>query len=61
MAIKYRWQSAHDWLFQKSESWSREELFSALQALALQCDSDTIQDLFQTEMDQDGYFEEMAE
>lgn len=51
MAKQYRWATAHDWLREKYDI--PEEVWCLLD----QVDSDTIQDYFQSEMDEDGYFD----
>lgn len=56
---KYKWDNPYEWLETKSEKWTREQLRSALLALAIKHDSDTIQDEYQSEMDADGYFDEL--
>jgi hypothetical protein len=58
---KYKWDSPHDWLMEKAQSMTVEQLHSALEAVAYRLDGDSIQDLFQTEMDQDGFFDPETE
>jgi hypothetical protein len=58
---KYKWNSPHEWLFEHAELWPAETLLRALHDLASCCDSDTIQDVFQSEMDADGYFKLIGE
>ena len=58
---KYKWAHPYEWLMWKATSWDLSELFDALQAVAVKHDSDTLQDIFQFEMDKDGYFEEKEE
>lgn len=59
---KYLFDHPHDWLnwkvTQLSQADKTDELCSMLRELAEKVDDDTIQDCFQTEMEQDGYFEE---
>ena len=57
MSLKYRWQNVHEWLHDHNEQWTLEETRQAMMEIALKCDSDTLQDIFQEEMDDDGYFE----
>jgi hypothetical protein len=52
----YRWTSPAEWLVDKAESMDRESLIATISELAFKHDSDTLQDLFQSEMDEDGYF-----
>ena len=40
-----------------SSDWNQTELREALLCLAMQVDSDTLQEVFQHEMDDDGYFD----
>lgn len=58
---KYRWETAHDWLEHHLEDVSHNELFNIASDLAHRLDADTIQDIFQTEMDEDGYFKPLKE
>ena len=59
--MAYKWDNAHEWLFEKASEWTREELLHEFKELALKLDSDTIQDQFQSDMEQDGYFEDEDE
>lgn len=56
------WSSAHDWLrsflIDAAEDCLAAKLLNAAQELANALDADTIQDLFQDEMEDDGYFKE---
>lgn len=52
----YRWSSPLDWLSEASKEWDAERLASELYALASRLDSDQLQDEYQAEMDDDGYF-----
>jgi len=55
-----KWNSPHEWLLDMARSLDNPaELVSLIGALAGRLDSDSIQDLFQDEMDQDGYFNEV--
>jgi len=56
---KYKWISAYGWVEEKSKDWSRGRLLTEFLNLASIMDSDTLQDTFQTEMNEDGYFEEV--
>lgn len=53
----YRWSHPYVWLEETARGWSRDRLLLELQRLAIQHDSDTLQDLYQSEMDSDGYFD----
>jgi activator of HSP90 ATPase len=57
----YRWDNPYKWLEDQCRVWDKERVTQAFLSLALASDSDTLQDLFQPEMDQDGYFEEVAQ
>lgn len=58
---KYKWDNPTEWLLEKMADWDNEECRHALERLIERMDFDTIQDLFQDEMDEDGYFEEEPE
>lgn len=58
--MKYRWDCPHDWLLEKANSWGEAELRNALTAIITQTDSDTLQSIFEREMDQDGYFKPLC-
>ncbi len=58
---KYRWACPYEWVEEKSKHWDRERLLTEFLNLARITDSDTIQDMFQSEMDADGYFNEEIE
>ena len=52
------WKCPHDWLAEKSaEEEDPVKLRTFIRELAGKLDCDSIQDLFQGEMDEDGYFE----
>ena len=63
--MEYKWSGPHEWLADHTNPLnpknSAEYLYNALCCLALQVDSDTIQDVFQDEMDETGYFDEIGE
>lgn len=56
---RYKWASPYDWLSEQAATWTRERLLTELRNLAVKLDSDTLQDEYQTEMDSDGFFEEI--
>lgn len=56
MEKKYKWKYPFEWLEEKVDKWSPGQVKCAL-ALAVMTDSDTLQDLFQGEMTDDGYFD----
>jgi len=53
---QYKWDSPYDWLMDKATDWDEIRLLAELRNVALLVDSDTLQDLYQTDMDNDGYF-----
>lgn len=53
----YRWNSPYEWLLFRSTHWTKDDLLGALHSIAIKTDSDTLQDIFQPEMDEDGYFD----
>jgi hypothetical protein len=55
----YRWDSPSSWLRQKLTEGTAQTLQARALRLAAALDDDTIQDLFQDEMDEDGYFNEV--
>lgn len=56
----YRWSHPHAWLVDASRYWDQDKLRSELLTLAIRHDSDTLQDLYQSDMEKDGYFEPIA-
>lgn len=56
----YKWSSPHEWLEHKiSEHASTDDtgdLVSIARELASKLDADSIQDIFQSDMEADGYF-----
>ena len=60
--MTYKWASAHEWLQHHLFGIGpAERLREVAMQLANQLDADEIQDLFQNEMDADGYFEQLAQ
>lgn len=55
--LKYRWRNPHEWLEAVCNSWDKDRLLLEVRRLAIEHDSDTLQDLYQSEMEEDGYFE----
>lgn len=53
---KYKWPNAHAWLSHKVDSWNEQELLTNFKLMIANLNGDQIQDEFQHEMDQDGYF-----
>lgn len=58
---KHKWASAGEWLLDVASGWDADELYSAVQSMAGRLDGDAIQDLFQAEMNDDGYFKRVWE
>lgn len=56
---RYRWQYPVDWLSEAALKWDERRLYQAVLSLAGRLDSDAIQDLFQEDMDADGYFTDL--
>lgn len=56
MTKRYKWNNPQEWLLEQAELWPAEMLLSVVRDLVSRTDADTIQDLFQSEMDKDGYF-----
>ncbi len=56
--MAYKWDSPADWLADKINDARIPELASIANALLTLVDNDQIQDVFQAEMDADGYFAE---
>ena len=54
----YKWAHPSEWLNDHVDNsrGNNAELFSIINALMTKCSEDDIQDLFQAEMDRDGYF-----
>ncbi len=60
--VKYKYESAHDWLNQKIQRINDiKVLKDMLVSIITELDGDIIQDIFQKEMDRDGYFEPIDE
>ncbi len=60
---RYRWSHPSEWLDYYLEEPTHEidDLIYIARALAQKLDGDQIQDLFQAEMDQDGYFRDVRD
>lgn len=56
--VQYRWANPHEWLIYVCEEiWDRDEMVAALHRIARKCCADDIQDVFEGEMNADGYFD----
>jgi len=56
---RYQWSSAQEWLLEKINGADLVEVRSIARELAEQTDNDQIQDSFQSEMDADGFFDDL--
>ena len=57
-APEYRWSHPIEWLdhYLEAPTHDRDDLIAIARQLAALLDGDQLQDLFQSEMDADGYF-----
>ncbi len=53
---RYKWSSPMEWLDEASIGWDAERLRFNMLVLAQKLDSDVLQDEYQYDMEQDGYF-----
>lgn len=63
---RYRWASAPEWLSWKvnshnDDAWDTDAVYEALALIIPRLDADTIQDLFQDNMDKDGFFVDLED
>lgn len=60
---RYKWAHPAEWLEEKMQEAAQEgkvhELYSYAQSMMGRLDQDALQDLFQAEMAEDGYFEDL--
>jgi hypothetical protein len=60
---RYKWESAHDWLYWKVCSLENtndaRELATMFRMVLSSLDGDSLQDLFQDDMEEDGYFQDL--
>ena len=62
---EYRWASTHSWLHHKlfameyDGGWENNQSIENLWQLVMRLTGDDIQDLFESEMNDDGYFDEV--
>ena len=59
-SMRHKLNSPHDWLLEKAQHWNTDALYKALSGLAYRLDSQSIRDLFQSEMKSDGYFDKIT-
>jgi len=51
------WNNPHEWLLEKAQQWDADELYEALRGIAYRLNGDSIQGLFKSQMDADGYLD----
>jgi len=56
---KYKYNSVYEWLNERIINADEKELRYIAHELSRKVNPDDIQDLFQNEMEEDGYFEEL--
>ena len=54
---QFRWRNPYEWLAEKAQGWTEEELRDRLIKLAAGLENDAIQELHENEMAEDGYFD----
>lgn len=57
---KYKWETPYEWLMDKVNDMSEQDLKNTVLNIARKCDSDTLQDIFESDMDEDGYFDKIC-
>ncbi|KKM64747.1 hypothetical protein LCGC14_1498210 [marine sediment metagenome] len=57
---RYQWDYASDWLVEKINTSSLQELRAMVFAILSQLTEDDLQEVFQSEMDADGFFDEVT-
>lgn len=58
--MAYKYANAHDWLEERITGTSDlDYLRGIIRSLAGKCDGDDLQDIFQSEMSADGYFDDL--
>ena len=53
----HKLNSPQEWLLKKARYWNADTLYEALSDVVCRLDGSSIQDLFQSKMDADGYFQ----
>jgi len=56
--MAHKLNSPHEWLLERAQHWNSDALYKALSGLAYRLDGNSINDLFQSEMDAEGYSDE---
>jgi hypothetical protein len=55
--MSYKWKNPHEWIGGAMQFWDEKRLRAELRAMAVRLDADTLQEMYESEMDADGYFE----
>jgi hypothetical protein len=60
---RYKWDSPYEWLTERAREWDAGRLYHLLMSLAALLDTETLEDVFRSALEADGYFlsEEEAE
>lgn len=59
---QYKWATPQEWLLDQIDNeWMPEQVQQCARELVMKLDSDTIQDLYQSDMDADDYFSPLCE
>lgn len=58
---EYKWDTPQQWLIEYASKLDAAKLFQEFTVLVQQMDADTVQDLYQSDMDAQGYFTPIAE
>lgn len=56
--MNYQYDSPAEWLVTQAKIWDKQKLLNTVRCLVDHIDSDAIQEIFEQEMDEDGYFKE---
>ena len=59
--MSYKYANVHEWFEQFAREQKENELFAIVIELASKLSADDLQDLFQSEMTEDGYFDSEAQ
>ena len=55
--MTHKLNSPQEWLLEKAQHWNTDALYKALSGLAYRLDGQAISDLFHSEMNSDGFFD----
>ncbi len=53
---KYKWNNPYEWIIEKVSEWDENQLRHEIVEILSHIDIDTIQDIYQSDMEKDGYF-----